>query len=92
MNKNDSEAFTRNAAKDLNVFSQILTKITVKAVLKSRTQRKHLGYKPHQPSDNANSRNRHTSSKTLKTEDDQFELNTPRDRDDSFWPQLVKKG
>lgn len=29
--------------------------------------------------------------KTLKTEDGQFELNTPLDRGGSFEPQLVKK-
>ena len=31
------------------------------------------------------------STKTLKTEDGQFEIDTPRDRDGSFEPQLVKK-
>lgn len=51
----------------------------------------HLDYDRHQPSDNANSRNGYTS-KTLKTEDGQFKLNTPRDREGSFDPQLVKKG
>ena len=40
----------------------------------------HLGYDRRQPSDNANSRNGYTS-KTLKTQDGQFKLNTPRDRD-----------
>ena len=34
--------------------------------------------------------NRHTT-KTLKTEDGEFQLNTPRDREGSFEPQLVKK-
>src|SRR5690606_23028391 len=37
-----------------------------------------------------NSRNGHTT-KTLKTEDGEFQLNTPRDREGSFEPQLVKK-
>lgn len=31
------------------------------------------------------------SKKILRTEDGQFELNTPRDREGSFEPQLVKK-
>ncbi|QUM88853.1 transposase [Moritella sp. 36] len=31
------------------------------------------------------------SSKTLKTEDGQFELNISRERDGSFKPQLVKQ-
>jgi transposase-like protein len=49
-----------------------------------------LGYAKHQSSDSSNSRNGYTS-KTLKTEDGQFELDTPRDRDGSFEPPLVKK-
>ncbi|WP_409522710.1 IS256 family transposase [Nitrincola sp. MINF-07-Sa-05] len=96
MNRKELEAFAREAAKglktekDLNEFSQMLTKITVEAALNAELN-EHLGYERHQPSDNTNSRNGHTS-KTLKTEDGQFELNTPRDRDGSFEPQLVKKG
>ncbi|MGL1957454.1 MAG: transposase [Colwellia sp.] len=39
---------------------------------------------------NENSRNGF-SSKTLKTEDGQFDIETPRDRHGSFEPQLVKK-
>ena len=38
----------------------------------------------------SNSRNGSTS-KTLQTEDGQCELHTPRDREGSFEPQLVKK-
>ncbi|WP_417766377.1 transposase, partial [Spongiibacter tropicus] len=96
MNKKELEAFAREAAKtlktekDLNEFSQMLTKITVEAALNAELD-EHLGYDRHQPSDNTNSRNGYTS-KTLKTEDGQFELNTPRDREGSFEPQLVKKG
>ena len=36
------------------------------------------------------SRNGYTS-KTIKTEDGQFKLDTPRDRDGDFEPQLIKK-
>src|SRR5690554_7493576 len=50
----------------------------------------HLGYDRHQASDAENSRNGY-SSKILKTEDGQFEISTPRDRNGSFEPQLVKK-
>jgi len=50
----------------------------------------HLGYSKHETSDTDNSRNGFTS-KTLRTEDGQFELKTPRDRRGSFEPQLVKK-
>lgn len=96
MNKKELEAFAREAAKtlktekDLNEFSQMLTRITVEAALNAELD-EHLGYERHQASDNTNCRNGYTR-KTLKTEDGQFELNTPRDREGSFEPQLVKKG
>src|SRR5690606_25651673 len=95
MNRKELEAFAREAAKslktekDLNAFSQMLTKITVEAALNAELD-EHLGYDRHQASDAENSRNGY-SSKILKTEDGQFEISTPRDRNGSFEPQLVKK-
>ena len=95
MNRKELEAFAREAAKslktekDLNDFSQMLTKITVEAALNAELD-DHLGYDKHVNSDVENSRNGF-SSKTLRTEDGQFEINTPRDRNGSFEPQLVKK-
>ena len=67
----------------------MLTKITIEAALNAELD-DHLGYEKHVQSDNPNSRNGY-STKTLKTEDGQFEIDTPRDRDGSFEPQLVKK-
>ncbi|MVF14991.1 IS256 family transposase [Ketobacter sp. MCCC 1A13808] len=96
MNKDTLEALAREAAKgikteqDLNEFRQMLTKVTVERALNAELD-EHLGYDKHQPSDNPNSRNGSTR-KTLRTEDGQFELDTPRDRDGSFDPKLVKKG
>jgi putative transposase len=95
MNKAELEAFAREAAKsiktekDLNAFSQMLTKITVEAALNAELD-EHLGYGKYQQSAVENSRNGF-SQKTLKTEDGQFEVNIPRDRDSSFEPQLVGK-
>ena len=95
MNKAELEAFAREAAKsiktekDLNAFSQMLTKITVEAALNAELD-EHLGYGKYQQSDTENSRNGF-SLKTLKTEDGQFEVAIPRDRDSSFEPQLVGK-
>ena len=96
MNKETLEALAREAAKgikteqDLNEFRQMLTKVTVERALNAELD-EHLGYDKHQPSDNPNSRNGSTR-KTLRTEDGQFDLDTPRDRDGSFEPKLVKKG
>jgi len=95
MNKEELEAFAKEAAKsiktpdDLNQFSQMLKKITVEAALNAEMD-EHLGYQKHSKSTSTNSRNGKTS-KRIKTEDGEFELNTPRDREGSFEPQLVKK-
>ncbi|HBQ40387.1 MAG TPA: IS256 family transposase [Halieaceae bacterium] len=95
MKKEELQAIAQAAAKnikteaDLNEFRQMLTKITVEAALNAEID-DHLGYSKHEQSDTGNSRNGHTS-KTLKTEDGQFELETPRDRAGSFEPKLVKK-
>ena len=96
MNKETIEALAREAAKnikseaDLNEFRQMLTKVTVERALNAELD-DHLGYDKHEKSNSTNSRNG-TSRKTLRTEDGQFELDTPRDRDGSFEPRLVKKG
>jgi len=95
MNKEQLEAFAREAAKtiktesDLNDFRRMLTKVTVETALNAELD-DHLGYSKHQPSDAENSRNGYTS-KLLKTEDGQFDISTPRDRNGSFEPKLVKK-
>jgi transposase-like protein len=95
MNKEKLKAFAKDIAtgikteQDLNDFRQVLTKITVEAALKAELE-EHLGYRKHEPSDSDNTRNGY-SSKTLRTEDGQFELDTPRDRLGTFEPELVKK-
>jgi len=95
MKKEELEAFALKASKglktqkDLLDFTQMLTKITVEAALNAELDA-HLGYDKNQQSDTNNYRNGNTS-KTLKTEDGQFELVTPRDRNGTFEPELVKK-
>ena len=96
MNPKDLEAFAKEAAKsintesDLDAFRQMLTKVTVEAALNAELD-EHLGYDKHAQSTNTNNRNG-KSRKTVKTEAGQFELETPRDRNGSFEPQLVQKG
>ncbi len=95
MNRKELEAFAREAAKgmkteqDLNDFRKILTKVTVEAALNAELDH-HLGYGKNEPSQSDNYRNG-SMSKTLRTEDGQFEVDTPRDRNGDFEPQLVKK-
>lgn len=95
MNKKELQVIAQAAAKniktevDLNEFRQMLTKITVEAALNAELD-EHLGFARHEQSDTDNNRNGYTS-KTLQTEEGQFELDTPRDRAGSFEPRLVKK-
>jgi len=95
MNKKELEAFAKQAAKgikseqDLTDFRRILTKITVEAALNAELE-EHLGYALHEQSTTKNSRNGY-SSKSIRTEDGQVDLETPRDREGSFEPLLVKK-
>ncbi len=95
MNHDELKAIAQAAAKnikteaDLNEFRQMLTKITVETALNAELD-DHLGYAKHESSEASNSRNGFTS-KTLQTEDGQFQVDTPRDRAGSFEPQLVKK-
>lgn len=50
----------------------------------------HPGYEKNKSRPGTNSRNGY-STKTVTTTDGPMELRTPRDRDGSFEPQLVKK-
>jgi putative transposase len=95
MNKEELQAFAKEAAKsikteaDLISFSQMLKKATVEAALNAELD-EHLGFTKHEKVSTGNSRNGFTS-KRLQTDDGPFELETPRDRNGSFEPQLVKK-
>lgn len=75
---------------DLKQLSQALLKITVEAALNAELD-DHLGYDKHAKTPEVgNSRNGHMV-KTLKSDQGEVEIQTPRDRDGSFTPQLVKK-
>lgn len=95
MKKEDLLAIAQEAAKniktehDLNALTQMLSKITIEAALNAELD-DHLGYDKHAVTDATNSRNGYTS-KTILAEKGQFEINTPRDRNGDFEPQLVKK-
>ncbi len=95
MKTQDIQALAAEAAKnirteqDLNEFKQLLTKMTLEAALNAELDA-HLGYEKHEKANTKNSRNGY-SSKTIQTEDGQFELNTPRDRNNDFEPEIVKK-
>ena len=77
---------------DLSQLSAVLTKLTVEAALKGEMNH-HLGYNKNSSDGHhsGNSRNG-TSSKILKGSHGEIELETPRDRNGTFEPLLVKKG
>jgi len=95
MKTEDIQALAAEAAKnikseqDLNDFKKMLTKMTLETALNAELD-EHLGYNKHDKVNTGNNRNGY-SSKTLQTEDGQLELKTPRDRNNDFEPELVKK-
>jgi len=74
---------------DLNNFCQTLKKLTIETALNAELT-EHLGYEKHSARTSKNARNGYMT-KRLLTDDGEFELETPRDRDGSFEPQLIKK-
>ncbi|MDY1736305.1 IS256 family transposase [Escherichia coli] len=74
---------------DLSQFDRLLKKLSVEAALNAEMTH-HLGYEKNQSRPGANSRNGY-STKTVITGDGPLELRTPRDRNGTFEPQLVKK-
>ncbi|WP_333711059.1 IS256 family transposase, partial [Pluralibacter gergoviae] len=70
-------------------FDRLLKKISVEAALNAGMSH-HLGYDKNQPKPGSNTRNGY-STKTVATADGPLELRTPRDREATFEPQLLKK-
>jgi len=98
MNEKKLKALANELAKDLKTPEDLsaltaqLTKITVEAALNAELDH-HLGYTQyeHKGRHTGNSRNGY-SSKTLKGDHGSIEIETPRDRNASFDPQIVSKG
>ncbi|WP_024141503.1 transposase, partial [Salmonella enterica] len=74
---------------DLNPFSRMLTKLTVETALNAELTAP-PGHEKNAPKTGSNTRNG-SSSKTVLCDDGEIELNTPRDRENTFEPQLLKK-
>ena len=76
---------------DLNDFSKMLTKLTVETALNAELT-EHLGYEKHQnsPEGTQNARNG-TLKKKLKGSHGEIIIESPRDREGSFEPQLLPK-
>lgn len=73
------------------VLAQLTKRLVERALQAELTE--HLGYPPHQepPGGTGNTRNGSTA-KTLQTEQGPVRIETPRDRNATFEPKLVRKG
>lgn len=70
----------------------LLTKRLVERVLAAELT-EHLGYEPHrEPAGGVGNTRNGSTAKTLQTEQGPVRIETPRDRNGSFEPQLVRKG
>jgi len=95
MNKKQLKALAKETAQGLNSEEDIaaLTKLLRQSFYEKALDAElddHLGYHRHEAKQGTNSRNGYTK-KTVKTDDGQLEINTPRDRQSEFEPQIIKK-
>lgn len=88
----DELAKSLKTEKDLAELSKYLLKMTVERAMNVEMD-DHLGYQKHaaEGKNSGNSRNGYTSKK-LKGNFGEVDIETPRDRNSTFEPQLVKKG
>ena len=78
-----------NSQEDVATATQLLNQRFFERALNAELD-EHLGYTKHAGSSNSNSRNG-MMSKTLYTDEGALTIDTPRDRDGSFEPQVIKK-
>ncbi|HYQ92686.1 MAG TPA: IS256 family transposase [Candidatus Competibacteraceae bacterium] len=77
---------------DIAALSRQLLKLTVETALKAELD-EHLGYERYAPAGRGSGNNRNGASrKTLKGEIGAVTIQTPRDRNGTFEPQLISKG
>jgi len=73
------------------VLAQLTKRLVERAMAAELTE--HLGYEPHQePTGGVGNTRNGSTPKTLATEHGPVEVRTPRDRNGSFEPQIVRKG
>ncbi len=95
MGEQKLKALAAELAKDLkneanfNTFCRMLPKLTIETALNAELI-EYLGYEKNAPKSGSNTRNGY-SSKTMLCDDGEIELSTPRDRENTFEPQRIKK-
>lgn len=98
MDQGKLNALTTDLAKDikseqnLGIFTQQLIKLFVETALNAEMD-EHLGYQKHAPQGRGTGNNRNGySTKRLKGQHGEVNIQAPRDRNASFEPQFVRKG
>jgi len=87
----DSMLKQGRTAADINALLKQLTKAVLERALKSEMTA-HLGYAKHDPAgDNSGNSRNGVTRKTLKGDFGELDLETPRDRNGEFEPQIVRK-
>ncbi len=74
---------------DIKDFQKQLMQSFIDTALEAEME-EHLGYAKHEKADKPNKRNGHTK-KRVQSDSGDLEISTPRDRDSSFEPALVRK-
>jgi len=75
----------------ISAFSTMMMKNLLETALNAEMD-DHLGYEKHSPEGHGSGNSRNGSmSKTLKGDFGEIEIETPRDREGTFEPQLIKK-
>lgn len=88
----DELAKSIKTEKDLAALSKHLLKLTVERAMNAEMD-EHLGYEKHSPDGKNTGNNRNGySTKMLKGDFGEVEITTPRDRNATFEPQLIRKG
>ena len=88
----DELAKSIKTEKDLAALSKHLLKLTVERAMNAEMD-EHLGYEKHSPDGKNTGNNRNGySAKMLKGDFGEVEITTPRDRNATFEPQLIRKG
>jgi len=95
MNKKQLKALAKEAAQGLNSEEDIaaLTKLQRQSFYEKALDAElddHLGYERHESKVSSNSRNGYTK-KTVQSDDGVLEINTSRDRQSEFEPQIIKQ-
>lgn len=83
------EEYDIESAEDIQDALKDLLGGTIQSMMEAELDN-HLGYKPYERTDNANSRNGH-KKKTVRSKHGEMSIQVPQDRESTYEPQVVRK-